>query len=365
MPAAIVFPPSTSTFRDMSDAISPTYLLGPNGLRYRYSMSVMWDAMADAMTYAVLARYPTTCPPDALAWIGQDRQIDAGYQESAVAYQARLIQWLDLWGYAGLPTSVLLALLAYVTPALIQVRTVDNTGNWNTYAAGSVPFPPSQQVPTPPVLTPAEGNWRWDSASDPYGYGWQWWRMWVVLYSTGGTPWAAPSLTWSPATGSVTVAVTADATYGSYYTGSGGSGTSATDFDWDGGSTVPSGWPGSFVAVQNDSYYGTHYVGVGGPPATYTTPAWDWAGSVQQAADIVTQCNKWRRGGCWIPNVIVSYDSTMFDPTQSFGSSKLPDGTWGHWGKVASDATYGSYYAAARPVSSTCSILNGTPVTLE
>ena len=357
---AILNPPVTGVFRDWP---GPTFFQGPNGSRYLYAMRVVWDGLDDAMTYAVLARYPTTCPPDAYQWIGQDRQIDQGFQESTASYTARLVQWLDVWGYAGLPTSELMALLAYVTPDQPEVLTVDNSGNWHVYPAGTTPFPPTQTLPTPPTLS--TGTWNWDSLGDPYGYDWQWWRMWIVIYSLSGTPWAAPTLTWEHLTGSVTVTVTSDAVYGSYYQGSGAPNPASTDFNWDGGASAPAGetWPLGLVHVVSDPYCGSCYQGTNGPQATYATPCWDWAGSTQQAQDLVTICNKWRRAGCWIPNIIVSYNNSWFQPTSSAGD--LPNGTWGHWGYPASDATYGSYYSASRPVNTICSILDGTPVTLE
>ena len=61
-----------------------------------------------------------------------------------------------------------------------------------------------------------------------------------------------------------------------------------------------------------------------------------------------------------VPWIIVNYVSTEFDQTKAFGDASLPDGTWGYYGKVVSDATYGTKYVSARPPATTCSCLTGT-----
>lgn len=176
MSGVIITPPPTSRFRDMSDAISPTWLNGTVGQKYRYSMAVLYDALADATGYAVLARFPLRTSSDALAIMSSDRQIDRGFSESDTSYANRLIQWLDLWRAAGSPMAVLLAVLGLFLPTSVQVRTVDNSSNWNTYALGATPFPAGSSVPIPPTYVAGAGNWNWDGNTAP------WWRAWVIIY---------------------------------------------------------------------------------------------------------------------------------------------------------------------------------------
>jgi len=282
--------PQTTTFRDMSDTLSPTYLLGPNGKAYRYSMAVLWDAIADGAAFATLARFPTRAPADAFVWLEEDREIVQGFAESEASFINRLIQWLDTWGFAGTTTGLLISLLGYLLPTLPKVLTVDNNGQWWTYAAGTVPLgPPPASMPLPPLQTlTAPSNWRWDSVSWPPAYAALWARVWPVLFSTGGTPWGPPT-----------------ATYG-------------------GGATYGDG------------------------------TCWGWSGTRGQAAGITTIAGLQRAGHAAIPFVIVTYDATMFDVSQAFGSSKLPDGNWGHWSKVVA-----GQYVAARPPATTCSFLDG------
>jgi hypothetical protein len=169
-------PPATSRFRDMSDAISPTWLNGPVGQRFRYSMAVLYDALADATGYANLVRFPARAPSDALSIMSADRQIDRGFTESDGSFAGRLVQWLDLWRAAGSPMGVMLAVLGLFLPTSIRIRTVDNTSNWNTYDLGATPFLPGAAVPTPPTYVSGSGNWDWDGNTAP------WWRAWVILY---------------------------------------------------------------------------------------------------------------------------------------------------------------------------------------
>ena len=56
---------TTTTFVDMSDDINPTYLNGPVFARYRASMTIMYDDLADGAALAVRARFPSVAPPDA------------------------------------------------------------------------------------------------------------------------------------------------------------------------------------------------------------------------------------------------------------------------------------------------------------
>lgn len=326
-------PPSTTTMRDSGYVISPQWWRAYWGARYAYSMWIMYDAMLDAGGYAVLAGLPSKAPSDAFQWIALDRQIFQGPSETNSSYVARLQQWLDLWRHAGTSTGILLALRSYVAPLTPKMLTVQSAGDgslssWDTYVKGEAPFPPTLTNPTSPdhyVSAPA--NWRWDGLSQPYYYPGTRWRKWVVIFQPASdtqTQWAAPTATWAPASGSVVVSVIADAVYGSRYIGSGSSVTAPTEFNWDDGTN------------------------------------WDWTGTTQDAASLQRLCIQWKSAGCWIPWIIVAYDGTMFDQTLAFGSAKLPDSTWGYWGKVASDATYGTVYVAARPASSVCSLLTGT-----
>jgi hypothetical protein len=343
----VITPTPLTEFVDACDAISPTYLNGPVFAKYRMAMNVPVDALADGALYAVESRFPSLAPSDAFIWLSLDRTISQGFQEGQASYISRLQQWLAVLPYEGHPTGMLLGMLAYVLPTSVMVRTVDNAGNWYTYAAGANPIPlpkPSTDPTTYPAGYPtgfvnvpaptpslAQGNWRWDSAGQPFWYVRPaWWRLWPILYSQAG-PFTAPTATWAPHTGTITVGVTgASGGHPSFYSGTGGAGSAGTEFAWDDGT------------------------------------CWDWAGtskalSAGQATAITSIAKQWKGANVWVVYMIVSYDATMFDPAQAFGSAKLPDGTWGTWAKVtAATATVPSYYSASRPGSNVCSFLPGS-----
>jgi hypothetical protein len=171
--------PPPSNFSEYADFIAPTFLLGPNLGRYRFAMSLQWDALGDAASYAVRERFPLTCGDDALPYLQQDRQIDRGPNEPRPSYQQRLIEWLDLWRVAGGAPSVLRALSSYFLPGSADIETVNDTTEddltaWNTNATD----PPTHIVANP-------GNWNWDDTRVPG-------RAWVIIYNG---PWAQ-SVTW-------------------------------------------------------------------------------------------------------------------------------------------------------------------------
>ena len=274
-----------STFLEESVAISPTWLQGPTGQAILLPMAIQYDALASAAEAAIYAGLPGVAPADALPWAAADRQITPGPNESQQHFTGRLNQWLTRSRYYGTPTGVLLALLGYTDPAYPVVRTVSSnfpaasttsTTIWNSYSTGSDPFSTGAHLPTPPqrqIVSPA--NWNWDGASDPNVGVPGWWRAWVIIQSVAGSPWPQPS-----------------ATFGSFslgYTTSGGSGL---------------------------------YL--------------NWAGSGPDPSSLGTLVKKWRGAHNTIPSIIVSYSTSLFNQASTFGSSTLPDGHYGHWGKVAS-----------------------------
>jgi hypothetical protein len=435
----------TTNFVDLSDDINPPPLNGPFFTAYRAASSIMYSALADGAALAVRARFPSVAPSDAFPYLGQDRTVYQGFAEPIASYSLRLEQWLDLLPYEGFPAGMMCALLGYCIPATwtalapgssCLVRTVDDSSNWNTYAAGTNPVPLGPLNQPFPISTPifaitnnaglfeiqtsgniqfptgttiniggvvgtggiasainttwvatvidathftlqnsvftgayvsggtvgapiigypsgfvmlqspnyqnGLGNWQWDSASEPYGYAVpRWWRLWPILYSTGaGTaPFNAPTATWAPATGTITTTVTpASGATPSYYSSTGGSGTSGTEFNWDDGTCWD--WAGD------------------GPGVSY-------AEAYVEASALTAIAKQYKAANVRVPYVIVCYNASYFPPTASFGSGFLPDGTWGSWAKVVPATASGvsgvpSYYTASRALNTVCSFLAGS-----
>jgi hypothetical protein len=183
--------PIPETFAEEGYWLSPTFLQGPTGQAFDYAMWIQYDALADAASYAVRARFPDCCPDDAFPWLAQDRQIDRGPNEGVDSYASRLRQWLDLWAVAGGAPSVLRALTGFLVPGSYTIETVkDTTADgvytiWDVSTGGSDPPTHYQESP---------GNWNWDATmndgrTQPVKPG----RAWVVIYAG---PWAQ-DLTWN------------------------------------------------------------------------------------------------------------------------------------------------------------------------
>jgi hypothetical protein len=191
--------------RDVIAAISPPWLAGGDGiadaskrvaLTLLYVMGLTADLVVEKVNEAVFAWMPTkTKTTTSLTYLGDDRRIPQGPNETSTAYGIRLQRAFSSWRFAGIPRGKLSQLLGFVSPALPRMQQVSNgldpatpavTANWYVYAAGA-----DARGPTT-FLSRNPNNWDWDSLSDPAHVG-RWWRLWVILDATGWTS-SAPAL---------------------------------------------------------------------------------------------------------------------------------------------------------------------------
>jgi hypothetical protein len=195
----------------------------------------IYDFDAAIMRDALLARYPTYAPEDALPYIARDRRIRRGPHESSDAIRKRLIQWIDIWQLSGLPFGLLLSVQGFLAPWYPPVRLVTRRGLWYTLAEGTVgrmlrlqgyeaiPPCPYELGPSWPTGAPPQGeperaraaglftrhkapspNWDWDSISNPENAE-RWWHSWLIVYPPryplvgnydAGILYDNPDLTW-------------------------------------------------------------------------------------------------------------------------------------------------------------------------
>jgi hypothetical protein len=178
------------TVRDTILQIAPRRLRRYWGSRVMYPLGLLLDAVVTLLADSLRARYPDYAPPDALAAIGRDRQIDRGFDESASGYAARLKQWLATRTRRGSAHVLMTQLAGYLSPHAVRLRVVNNAGAWHTRQHdGEIEY------------HDGEGNWDWDGDAA------SWSRYWVVLYpqtslmvqdGTWGMPgkWGTPGGKW-------------------------------------------------------------------------------------------------------------------------------------------------------------------------
>jgi hypothetical protein len=165
-----------TTFRDAIQEISPPWLAQGAGQRIMYLPGVLTDALTQAALDGVKARFPGYGTPEALTYIGADRQIVRGPNEPDDSYVTRLRIWLDSWRHAGSPYGLLPQLEGLSAPAVDTWRTVDNSSNWHWIDAGDT----SQTIS---VLHVSPHNWNWDGDTT------DWARFWAITYRTPKASW--------------------------------------------------------------------------------------------------------------------------------------------------------------------------------
>lgn len=163
-------------FRQAFYKLLPSWLTEGEGELVLGSLGVLKDAWLERLTQGLYARFPSYAPESALAYLGRDRKIVRGINESAASYSARLLRWLEDHRIRGNPFALMAQLRAYCN-ADVRIRTVDAAGNWFTLDRdGTRSF------------TLGAGNWDWDTEAAS-----QWSRFWVIIYPTAdGEPWSDP-----------------------------------------------------------------------------------------------------------------------------------------------------------------------------
>jgi hypothetical protein len=176
------------TFRDSIRNITPRWLRAFWGYRYLYAIGVHLDALGDSVKFGVAARFPNVVPEvasEALPLTGRERGITRGFDETNEAYAIRLERWLDDHRTEANPYTLLRQLQGYLSPHLVPMRVVNNTGAWYSLAADGTP---SYHF---------GGNWNWDNTAT------SWSRFWVIIYPPADLwvadgPWDGSRGLWVP-----------------------------------------------------------------------------------------------------------------------------------------------------------------------
>lgn len=161
------------TFRQMGSDVSPPWLAGTTGTKFVYSLSIQLDGLAEYLRLGVLQRMPGHCQPEALPYIGADRHLLRGQQESDEAYTIRLQQAWQTWKAAGTPRAVLGQLAAYFSPVPPVLRYVTTGWDEGTGVTWADWWTLSNGVYTYQRVSPS--NWDWDGQ---HVVG----RFWIIIY---------------------------------------------------------------------------------------------------------------------------------------------------------------------------------------
>ena len=177
--------------RDLAAAIAPTWLQGEVGEKYLYAQSVVVDATADRVLAGVHSYMPEKCDPSCLPYIGRDRSVIRGINETDASYAHRCKTAIYDWHFAGLGEGIMSSLLGYLSPSAPLVRVV-----WAAHGTYLQPTQwewvddgdgPAGEVQSFSTMHPGgyAAEWHWDTIDNRR-------RFWVILYvNTVGDPWVA------------------------------------------------------------------------------------------------------------------------------------------------------------------------------
>jgi hypothetical protein len=89
------------TFRDVMTKLGPSWLVEDgDGAKLLYVVALFIDASLEKMRQSLVARFPEYAETDeAVAYIGRDRQVPRGKNESRERYAARLLAWRYPFGH--------------------------------------------------------------------------------------------------------------------------------------------------------------------------------------------------------------------------------------------------------------------------
>lgn len=130
-------------YDDFQVADAPSWLSDAAGQLWSRMLGTMKNAFLSAATSAVMARFASTAPVDALPLLLEDRQLDPAWNESEDSIRRRIIRAWATWSEAGRPESLKEALrLAGYTNFQIREANVDpSLASWQFEVWLYPPFP--------------------------------------------------------------------------------------------------------------------------------------------------------------------------------------------------------------------------------
>ena len=283
----------------VAPGMAPPWLLGQVGTAKLKTIGATLDQLMGSnpnskLVQAVAARLPNRCDQSLLSYIGNDRMIPQGPNETTSSYRGRLRTSIQLWKLlAGTPWGVMRAAVGCILPQQPRIRHVhtdgaltdaSRTSSWDTFEAGADVTQPPWHTSLNTGNSANTSNWRWDFSYDAApSTNAAWWRFWLIIYATG-VPWATAGGTW------------------------GSSGKKWGD----------------------------------------TSKCWGFANTNAKFTQIAQVVNQWKSEHSWCRWIVVSFDDTLFDPWQPADGTHNPAGNFGRWSKIVSNQYVPSRFASAR-----------------
>lgn len=362
---------------DAIKVLSPPWLSTGTAEKLMFDIGLAADMNVEKINQAMRAHMPGYGTPTALTYIGNDRVLAQGPNETTAQFTRRIKVAFDTWDHAGSRRAVLEQVFWYFyNPSIVYptvVPTIEIVGGnsaattWDTLYSTSDPTQPPSHAYTSPA------NFNWDSHNQP-------WRAWLVLFSqplTGTQSGTAASLT-AVSGGFVTVTGLSGMTsaqIGQYLVISGAA-TAANNgaFQITAFASATSVTIANSAAVTPDANNGSITWAVEYFPTIAPAPVIGSPGMVigptataamtgpylnaQVSIGLLTSPSTfqalrplvrlWKSATTYYPWFIVSFGGSSgaagseLSPISSEGAGN-PDGTWGHWSKVS-----GGHVVAAR-----------------
>ena len=165
------------TFRSVLEASTPWWLRAGEGQRVLLSLAVMRDAFTERMRQAVLARFPSHAPFDALPLMGDDRAMPRTLGETESAYRSRLLGWRGEYGHRARGHAAgMLRLMALILGPVLRspgAYLVDRRGNRYLLFQGNELVSVEREA--------VDWDWNGTPAAPQYA------RFWFVIYVTASS----------------------------------------------------------------------------------------------------------------------------------------------------------------------------------
>ncbi len=115
-------------YRELAYQLVPFFKSLGRGFKVMYAFGVMFDCMVDMMAIAVRSKFPNQESDQSLQWIGRDRLIQRGPNESAADYAASLRGWLDAHATKGNAYRLLQQLHRFYQPSPLSADLIIPSG---------------------------------------------------------------------------------------------------------------------------------------------------------------------------------------------------------------------------------------------